>query len=372
VLAHGPAWLSRGSTTRDGDDANARAPWCQGATPYAARGTVNVMKIGAHVRAGGELVGALQRAHGIGAEVVQVFTQSPRAWKPTQYGPDVLERYRSAAAADPSVATTFCHATYLINLATSDPALLERSCDCLAANLAVARGMGASGLVLHVGSHKGEGFDGCLRQVVDALLFVLDGANAETGMLSKCPILLENAAGAGGTVGRTFEELAAILGLADADDELGMCLDTQHLWASGVDYGSRAAASAVIDDLARTVGATALRCVHLNDSKVPLGANRDRHANIGEGTIGLEALGWLMAHPALESMPAILEVPGAGEGPRAEDVEAARGALARGRALWEAVVLEEPCAQGMEHEGTESPTDSVAGSARDSARGNGR
>ena len=308
------------------------------------------MRIGAHVRAGGGLVGALERAHQIGAEVVQVFTQSPRVWKPTQYGPDVLERYRSAAAEDPSVTATYCHATYLINLATRDPALLERSRDCLAANLVVARGMGASGLVLHVGSHKGDGFDGCLRQVVDTLLSVLDRAPIDAGTATACPIALENAAGAGGTVGRSFEELAAILELADADRALGVCLDTQHLWASGVAFGSRAAASAVVDELARTVGATALRCVHLNDSKVPFGANRDRHANIGEGTIGIEALGWLMAHPALAWMPAILEVPGAGDGPRAEDLDAARQALAQGRAQWEA---DEPARHGVLEE-TES------------------
>ncbi|MGH8981274.1 MAG: deoxyribonuclease IV [Acidimicrobiales bacterium] len=300
------------------------------------------MRIGAHVRAGNGYLGALDRAHEIGAEVIQVFTQSPRAWRPSQYSPDVLERYRAAAAGDPVVTATFCHATYLINLATDDPALLERSRACLAANLEVATGMGASGLVLHVGSHKGAGFDGCVRQVVDTLLSVLTGAGgaapgAGDGGNTACPILLENAAGAGGTVGRSFEELAAILTLADAGDALGVCLDTQHLWASGVAYGGREAASAALDELARTVGRSALRCVHVNDSKVELGANRDRHANIGEGMIGTEALGWLMAHPALDGLPGILEVPGSGDGPRAEDVEAARRALAQGRAQWKGV-----------------------------------
>lgn len=339
-----PAEPARGAPHRTGPPNRPAEPGRASGASYGRR-----VQIGAHVRAGGGLVGALERAHEIGAEVVQVFTQSPRAWKPTQYAPDVLERYRHAVGEDPTVTATFCHATYLINLATGDPVLLTRSRECLAANLAVATGMGASGLVLHVGSHKGDGFDGCLRQVVDTLLSVLDAARAgpaARGDVAPCPILLENAAGAGGTVGRSFEELAAILALADADDALGVCLDTQHLWASGRAFGTREDASAVVDELARTVGPTALRCVHLNDSKVPFGANRDRHANIGEGTIGIDALGWLMAHPGLDGMPGILEVPGAGEGPRAEDVEAARQALSQGRAQWEGVAVGRRRARG--------------------------
>lgn len=303
------------------------------------------MRIGAHVRAGGELVGALARAHDIGADVVQVFTQSPRMWKPAQYSPAVLERYRMAAAADDTVSATFCHATYLINLATGDPVLLERSLDCLVANLSVARGMGASGLVLHAGSHRGAGFGGCLAQVVETLLRALDLSRdpleAGRGMgvgggVESCPILLENAAGAGGTVGRDFQELGEILTRAGAGGALGVCLDTQHLWASGVDYSTPRAAGAVIAGVDATVGLDALRCLHLNDSKVPLGANRDRHANIGEGLIGPAALGCLLAHPAIQDRAAILEVPGEGRGPRAEDVRAARRSLATGRRRWAA------------------------------------
>ncbi|HUA94520.1 MAG TPA: TIM barrel protein, partial [Acidimicrobiales bacterium] len=181
------------------------------------------MLIGAHVRAGGKLVPALERADEIGADVIQVFTQSPRAWKPTQYAPGVLDGYRAAQEEHPRVAATFCHATYLINLATADDQLLKRSRACLVANLTVARGMGASGLVLHIGSHRGLGLEGCLPQVVGALIDALE----EVG--PGCPILLENAAGAGGTVGRSFEELGTVLDRAGAGESLGVCLDTQHL-----------------------------------------------------------------------------------------------------------------------------------------------
>jgi deoxyribonuclease-4 len=295
------------------------------------------MSIGAHVRAGGKLVPALQRGAEIGAEVVQIFTQSPRAWKPTQYADEILHQYRAAQDDNAVVTQTFCHATYLINLATDQAELLERSQACLAANLAVATGMGASGLVLHVGSHKGSGFDECVPQIVVSLLGALD-----TQAGGGCPILLENAAGAGGTVGRSFEELAAILDAAGAAagaatggspaGDLGICLDTQHLWASGISFASVEEADAVVARFDAVIGLERLRCLHLNDSKVGFGENRDRHENVGEGTIGAAALGALLSHPALVELPAILEVPGDGDGARASDIAAARAALELGLA----------------------------------------
>jgi deoxyribonuclease-4 len=288
------------------------------------------MTIGAHVRAGGKLVPALERGAEIGAEVVQIFTQSPRAWKPTQYAEEVLYEYRVAQENSPVIAETYCHATYLINLASDQPDLLQRSVDCLAANLATSIGMGASGLVLHVGSHKGSGFADCLPQVVDAIGDVLARVDDRSG--TACPILLENAAGTGGTVGRSFDELAAILDAAGTAlaSRLGVCLDTQHLWASGIGYASVEEADDVVAQFDAVIGLDRLRCLHLNDSMVELGANRDRHANLGEGTIGALALGIFLSHPALAGLPAILEVPGDGDGARASDIEAAREALQLG------------------------------------------
>lgn len=300
------------------------------------------MEIGAHVRAAGGIGAALQRGNEVGADVIQVFTQSPRMWKPTQYAPGVLERVREQLRDDPSISAIYCHATYLVNLATDDPELFERSTACLVANLSCARGMGASGLVLHIGSHRGAGFDHCLPQVAGALGETLDAAidavagvtGSVAGAARACPILLENAAGAGGTVGRTLEELASVMEAVGANDGLGVCLDTQHLWASGVEFSSPEQAAAVVDALESTVGLGALGCLHLNDSKTELGSNRDRHANIGEGLIGEDAIGCLIGHPALAACPAILEVPGAGDGPRSEDVATARRVLAQGEAVW--------------------------------------
>jgi len=288
------------------------------------------MRIGAHVRAGKGLVPALEHGAAIGAEVVQIFTQSPRMWKPSQYGPEVLAAYREAQTAHPSVVATYCHATYLINLASPDAALAERSRACLDANLATAQGIGAGGLVLHIGSHRGTGFDGALAGVAEALLEALDSVDA---VPEPCPVLLENAAGAGDTVGRSFEELARVIDAAGGDPRLGVCLDTQHLWASGVPFGTVAEADALMDTVDGTVGLDRLRCLHLNDSKVPFGANKDRHENIGKGSIGEDGLAALLGHPDLQDLDAILEVPGEGDGPRAEDVAAARRAWEKGLGL---------------------------------------
>jgi deoxyribonuclease-4 len=288
------------------------------------------MRIGAHVRAGKGLVPALEHGAEIGADVVQIFTQSPRMWKPSQYGPEVLFAYRIAQAEHPSVTSTYCHATYLINLATPDPALGAKSRVCLSANLATAEGIGADGLVLHIGSHRGTGFELALPGIVEALLESLDTIDPSA---ESCPILLENAAGAGDTVGRSFEELAEVIEAAGNDERLGVCLDTQHLWASGVPFGTREEADALVELVSGTVGLDRLRCLHLNDSKVDFGANKDRHENIGEGTIGSDALAALLGHPDLQGLPAILEVPGEGDGPRADDVAKARAVWHEGLAL---------------------------------------
>lgn len=293
------------------------------------------MNVGAHVRGGGQLVPSLEYGVEIGATSIQVFTQSPRMWKPSQYAPEVLASFREAQATHPSVTDTFCHATYLINLASAELDLYEKSVECLTHNLSVARGMGASGLVLHVGSHKGAGFDDVVRQIADALERALDTADAAPAGVTDCPILIENAAGTGGTVGRSLEEIEFLIDACNGDDRLGLCIDTQHLWASGFDYSTVAGAERLVKEVDRTIGMARLGCLHFNDSKIELGGNRDRHANIGEGTIGAKGLAPLVGHPKIRDLPLLLEVPGDGEGPRAEDVAAAKKVVAAGIKLYD-------------------------------------
>jgi deoxyribonuclease-4 len=246
-----------------------------------------------------------------------------------------LAAYRVAQATHPTITDTFCHATYLINLASANLELYEKSVACLTHNLSVARGMGSSGLVLHVGSHMGAGFDQVVRQIADAFERALEEADPAPEGVADCPILIENAAGTGGTVGRSLEEIEFLIDACQGDDRLGLCIDTQHLWASGVDYSSVAGTERLIKDIDQTVGMDRLRCFHFNDSKIELGGNRDRHANIGEGTIGIKGLAPLVGHPKIRDLPLLLEVPGSGEGPRAEDVLIARKVVTAGIKLYD-------------------------------------
>jgi len=293
------------------------------------------MNVGAHVRGGGKLIPSLEYGDEIGASSIQVFTQSPRMWKPSQYAPEVLTAYREAEAQHPTITDTFCHATYLINLATGDADLYEKSVECLTHNLSVARGMGSSGLVLHVGSHKGAGFDSVVRQIADAFERSLAEADPAPDGIPSCPILIENAAGSDGPVGRTFEEIGLLIDACNGDDRLGLCIDTQHLWASGFDYSSIEGTERLINEVERTVGMQRLRCFHFNDSKIELGGNRDRHANIGEGTIGEKGLAPLVGHPRIRDLPLLLEVPGDGDGPRAIDVAVGKRVVEAGIALYD-------------------------------------
>ena len=305
------------------------------------------MNIGAHVRGGGSLIPSLEAGAALGATSIQVFVQSPRMWKPTQYAPEVLEAYREAQLAHPTITHTFCHATYLINLASDDPGLLERSRAALAHNLRVGRLMGAAGVVVHLGSHKGAGFDASVAQVAAAVQEALDTAETVPG---SCPLLMENAAGAGGTVGRSLDELEAVLEATGRDERLGLCVDTQHLFASGVDYSTVARARALIREIDHRFGRERLACWHLNDSKTAFGSNRDRHANLGEGEIGADGLAPLLGHPAVRDLPLLLEVPGDGDGPRARDVEAARAIHAAGQLLYRRPARHQPPHQGEHHD----------------------
>ncbi len=293
------------------------------------------MNIGAHVKGGGNLIPSLQAGVDIGVTSIQIFTQSPRMWRPSTYAPAVLDAFRAAHAEHESVRETFCHATYLINLASPNPELFEKSLNCLTHTLSVGRAMGSSGVVVHTGSHMGEGFEKQLPQIADAFLRALDLAGPTPPGVDDCPILIENTAGAGGTVGRSLEDIAAIIDACGGDERLGLCIDTQHLWASGFDFSSVAGAEALVREIDERIGLRRLKCFHLNDSKVERGANKDRHANIGEGTIGVKGLAALMGHPAIRTLPMILEVPGDGDGPRASDVVDAQKAWKKGVTLYD-------------------------------------
>ncbi|MBX5475346.1 MAG: deoxyribonuclease IV [Thermoleophilia bacterium] len=280
------------------------------------------MQIGAHVSASGGIHTAIDRAVAIGAESVQVFTQSPRTWRPTRHDPRSFERFR-ARRAEAGIGGVLCHALYLCNLAAPDDSIYERSVAALRSTMEVARGIGADGVVFHVGSHLGSGLEAGLRRVLPAMEQVLALTTDETWLL------MENSAGAGGTIGRSIEELATLYERLDRHPRLGVCLDSCHLYVSGVDVTDPAALEACLDELDAAIGLDRLRALHVNDSAAPLGSNRDRHANILEGLLG-ERLGVFLANPRLQELPAVLEVAGPeNRGPDANEVRKAKELHAR-------------------------------------------
>jgi len=271
------------------------------------------MHIGAHVSSSGGIHTAIDRAEAIGAESVQVFTQSPRTWRQTNHDPATFDRFRERRQ-EANIAGVLCHALYLCNFAAPDDAIYEKSIAALCSTMEIACAIGADGVVLHVGSHLGAGLDKGLERVVPALERVLELSNDTTWLL------MENSAGAGGTIGRSIDELATIFERLDGHPRLGVCLDSCHLYVSGVDVADRAVLDAMLDELDSTIGLDRLRALHVNDSAAPLGSNRDRHENIGEGLLG-EELGVFLGHPKLQGLPAVLETAGPEKrGPDANEV----------------------------------------------------
>ena len=281
------------------------------------------MLAGAHVSTSGGIHTAIGRAVDIGAESVQIFTQSPRAWRPTNHPPENVERFKEARAeAGIPVGAVVCHALYLINLAATDPEIREKSRTALLHTVNVACAIEADGVVLHVGSHLGAGFEAGLELAAPALEEALAACEGPTW------ILLEDSAGAGGTMGRSVDELAAIADRLGRHPRLGICLDSCHLWVSGIDVTDPAVYAATLAEVDERIGLDRLRCLHVNDAAAPLGSNRDRHASVLEGELG-EGLGTFLAHPAVQELPAILETGPDGHGPDAAELQRLKDLHAR-------------------------------------------
>jgi deoxyribonuclease-4 len=269
------------------------------------------MFLGAHCSGG--VKGALDRAAEIGADAVQLFTQSPRTWRTPAPDPEAYEAFRERRA-ETGIGSVLCHALYLCNLAAPDDTVYEKSVATLSATVDIACAIEAEGVVFHVGSHLGAGLDAGLDRVEAAMRMVLDRCSDTTWLL------MENSAGAGGTIGRSIDELAILYDRLDGHARLGICLDSCHLYVSGYDVTDREALDAALDELDDKIGLDRLRALHVNDAKTPLGSNRDRHDNVLDGLMG-EKLGVFLGHPKVQGLPAVLEVPGTnGKGPDAEQV----------------------------------------------------
>src|SRR5436190_7924983 len=292
-----------------------RAPVGEGAK--RRRGGVGLMLIGAHVSTAGGLDKAVERGTELGCDAIQIFHQSPRMWRPTAYDDDDFRAFRAAMDGSP-VEAAVIHAVYLINCATKDREIRRKSLASLKHALAVGDGIGARGVVLHAGARKGEPYGPSVKRAGKVIREALEDSD-------RCPLLLENTAGTNGPLGKNFDELAELIDAAGGGKRLGTCLDCCHLFAAGFDISTPKALATVAEEHDAKVGAERLRCVHVNDSKVPFGANRDHHANLGKGELGREGLRVFLSEPRFEELPALIETPGPdGHGPDRKEVLTAK------------------------------------------------
>lgn len=272
------------------------------------------MLIGAHVSPAGGPAKAVERGVEKHCRAIQIFNQNPRAWKPTVYSDEQVAAFGEAMA-DSDVDALLIHAVYLLNCASDDDDVRAKSLTSLVASLRAGAALGAHAVVLHPGSAKA----GEVGPAIERAGATIREALAES---EGCALHLENTAGSGGTLGRSFEELAALLAAAGGDQRLGLCLDSCHLFASGFDIRTPAGLAAVLDDCVAAVGPDRLGSLHLNDSQTGLGSNRDRHANIGEGELGDEGCAAFLSEPRFEGLPCVLETPGPDrKGPTAQEID---------------------------------------------------
>jgi len=266
--------------------------------------TVDERPLGCHLSIGRGLPAAIEEAEDLGCTALQLFTHNPSQWwmKPIveDRAKAFVERRRASA-----VRYVVAHTMYLLNLASPDDALYSRSVDALVDEVHRAASLGVDAVVTHLGAHVGSGTDRGIARIVDAI----DRVSAQAGEAGTPRLLLENTAGAGTTIGGSFEELAAILSRVRSGERIGVCFDTAHAFAAGYDLRTKDAVDATLAAFDSAVGIEQLALIHLNDSKYALGSRRDRHAHIGWGEIGREGLGALVRHRRLRRVPVILETP---------------------------------------------------------------
>jgi deoxyribonuclease-4 len=260
------------------------------------------MLIGAHVSPAGGPAKAVERGVEKGADAIQIFNQNPRAWKPTVYSDEQVAAYREAMEGS-RVEVLLIHAVYLLNPASDDKEFRDKTRASLIASLRAGDALGAHAVVLHPGSAKAGKVGPAIKRAGKVIAQALRESD-------RCPLHLENTAGAGGTLGRSFQELAELLDAAGGSKRLGVCLDSCHLFASGYDIRTAEGLTSVIEDCDSRVGLDRLGSLHLNDSQAPLGSNRDRHANVGEGELGRGGCAVFLSEPRFQDLPCVLETQG--------------------------------------------------------------
>ena len=275
------------------------------------------MLIGAHVSPAGGPANAVARGVERGCDAIQIFNQNPRAWRPTIYSDEQVADFRQAM--DKSrVGALLIHAVYLLNAATTDKEMRTKTRTSLIASLQAGYALGAHAVVLHPGSALAGKVGPAIKRAGKVIAEAL-------GESEHCPLHLENTAGTGGTLGRSFQELADLFDAVGSTKRLGLCLDSCHLFASGYDIRTEEGLAQTLDECDTAVGLKAVGSLHLNDSQTPLGSNRDRHADVGEGELGRRGCAVFLSEPRFDGLPCVLETPGPDRhGPTREQITLTR------------------------------------------------
>jgi deoxyribonuclease-4 len=261
------------------------------------------MRLGRHMPTNSKPVKAAQIAQQIGCDAIQIFASNPTAWRPPTDDPAASMAFAQAAR-DFQLDPVVIHAPYLINLGTLDSVIWEKSVTLLSWTLQRGALLGASRVVFHTGSHRGAGVEVGMARVAEGIARILPQTPSEV------MLLLENDVGAGNSLGRNFEQLAAILSLLPQYEErLGICLDTAHLWGAGYDISNKQTTLQTLQSFEEMIGLELLKVIHLNDTEKALVSHRDVHARLGEGIIGEEGLRVLLSDPRLDHVTVLLETP---------------------------------------------------------------
>jgi deoxyribonuclease-4 len=258
---------------------------------------------------------------------MQIFLSAPQRWQEPRHTDEQVEEYLRLIA-EAQIGPNFAHAAYLINLASGDPLLRQRSIDNLSAYARWADRIGLEGIVVHIGSGRGQ-------PIAEAEVHVASALEEVLGAGERNWVLLENSAGSGDTLGARFEQIGSLIDRLGRDPRIGLCIDTAHTFASGYDLRVDEGIQRTIDEIERYIGLDRLKLVHANDSKVGLGSAVDRHENIGKGLLGAEAFERMFGYPELRWLPWVLEVPGydnkGPDKPNLEELKRLAGVAARGR-----------------------------------------
>lgn len=260
------------------------------------------MRIGVHVSIAGKIYEALERAKALGCNAIQIFSRNPRGWQVQDFDKIDLSKFGELKAKY-DIAPIAVHIPYIINLATPDDGLYERSIAAYVEDIKRADALGAEYFVTHLGSHRGSGEDSGIKRFSGALERILKKARPKTTML------LENTAGSGDSIGYKFEHIKRILDIVGESKKVGVCLDTAHSFEAGYDIKTKIGFKETFSKFDKLIGLDRIKVVHFNDSLSLLGSHVDRHQHLGKGEIGLEALGRVINHPGLKDAAFIMETP---------------------------------------------------------------